>query len=86
MVDGLLVRDLTRPPNTQHAFVLRPLPSRAGRLYAFAARQRRLVLCYSAVSPATARQVTNTASVSFRFRTSRILCVFLTMPWHCRWS
>ena len=55
MVDGLLVRDLTRPPAEQHAFVLRPLPSRAARLGAFAARKRRLVLCYTALSPATAR-------------------------------
>lgn len=55
MLDGLLVRDLTRSADDEHAFILRPLPSRASRLSEFAARRRQLALQYASRSPAVSR-------------------------------
>ena len=55
MIDGLLARDLTCAPTSRHAFILRPLPTRAGRLYSFAATTRAAALRYSAARPAVSR-------------------------------
>lgn len=55
LVDGLMMRDLTSPPTAKHAFILRPLPTRANRLTQFAAAQRSILLRYVAVRPAVQR-------------------------------
>lgn len=44
LLDGLLTRDLQVPLGHKYAFLLRPLPARAHRLTAYAARQRRCTL------------------------------------------
>ncbi len=55
LVDGLMMRDLSSPPTAKHAFILRPLPTRANRLTQFAAAQRAILLRYVAVRPAVQR-------------------------------
>lgn len=53
-LDGILVRDVQLPLGHKYAFLLRPLPARAKRLTAYAARQRRYTLRY--VMPTRAQQ------------------------------
>jgi hypothetical protein len=51
-IDGLMARDLTCAPTAKHAYILRPLPTRADRLQRFATTQRAAMLRYTTPSAA----------------------------------
>lgn len=55
LIDGLMARDLSCPSTAKHAFILRPLPTRAERLQQFASTQRAEMLRYTALRPAAQR-------------------------------
>ena len=56
-IDGLMARDLTCAPTAKHAYILRPLPTRADRLQRFATTQRAAMLRYAQPSAPVCRHV-----------------------------